>query len=158
MNSLTLNLINMFSTLFPISCLNDCLPEEFLWDQIHGPMLARIWTSDCIRGFPYEPSILSLVYVSKKCSIIGVNLRLFMRPTLCILCELTSECLYSASAEWCPAAVAVYYVLMKCLCHWSFNWKEPSFHAPAPLLHVNHSMGKGDEWGDCLKKHVPNPN
>lgn len=114
MNSLTLNLINMFSTLFPVSCLNDCLPEEFLWDQIHGPMLARIWTSDCIRGFPYEPSILSLVYVSKKCSIIGVNLRLFMRPTLCILCELTSECLYSASAEWCPAAVAVYYV-----CSWS---------------------------------------
>lgn len=114
MNSLTLNLINMFSTLFPISCLNDCLPEKSLWDQIHGAMPARIWTSECIRGFPYEPSILSSVYVSKKCSVIGADLRLFIRPTLCILCELTSEYLYSASVEWCPAAVAVYYV-----CSWS---------------------------------------
>lgn len=100
----------MFSTLFPMSHLNNSLPRKSLWDQIHGPMLARIWTSECIRGFSYEPNILSLVYVSTKCSIIGADLRLFMRPILCILCELTSECLYSASVDWCPVAVEVHYV------------------------------------------------
>lgn len=149
----------MFSTLFPMSCLNNSLPEKSLWDQIHGPMLARVWTSEWIIGFPYEPSILSLGCVSKKCSVIGADPRLFMRPTLCILCELTSEYLYSASVDWCPVAVEVYLcALLECLCQWNFNWKEPSFYAPAPLLQMNHSMGKDNEWGDWLKKHVPNPN
>lgn len=33
-----------------------------------------------------------------------------MRPTLCNLCKLTSEYLYSASVDWCPVAVEVHYV------------------------------------------------
>lgn len=157
-NSLTLKHLNVFSTLFPMLCLSNSLTGKSLWDQIHGAMLARIWTSECIRGFPHEPSILSLVYVSKKCSVIGADLRLFMRPTLCILCELTSEYLYSASVDWCPVAVKVLDVRSWSAFVSGISTERSQVFSPAPLLHVNHSMGKGNEWGDRLEKHVSNPN
>lgn len=42
-------------------------------------------------------------------------------------------------------------VLMECLCQCSLSWKEPRFHAPAPHLNMNHSVGRGDEWEIGIK-------
>lgn len=112
----------------------------------------RIWTSEYVREFPYGPSILSLVYVSKKCTVIGADLQVgseahfmhfegfYFGVSVVCLCGLM---LFSSGSMLC--------VLMECLCQCSFSWKEPRFHAPAPRLNMNHSVGRGDEWEIGLK-------
>lgn len=107
----------------------------------------RIWTNEYVREFPYGPSILSLVYVSKKCTVIRGDLQVgseahfmhfggfYFGVSVVCLCGLM---LFSSGSMLC--------VLMECLCQCSLSGKEPHFHAPAPHLNMNHSVGRGDEW------------